>query len=50
MLRRPDGHGWMLELPGATASYAGDHYIGGPPLLLIENCAERAKIHVSVDG
>lgn len=27
---------WHLDLQGATANYAGDHYVGGAPVLLIE--------------
>jgi hypothetical protein len=29
--------GWLVDLGGATAAYQGDHYIGGPPTLLIED-------------
>jgi hypothetical protein len=36
----PDGDGWSLELPGATAYAPGDppgyHYIGGEPTFLVE--------------
>jgi hypothetical protein len=39
----PDGDGWTLELPGATAYAPGDpsgyHYIGGEPTFLVEDGA-----------
>jgi hypothetical protein len=36
----PEGDGWRVDLPGATAVFPGDppgyHYIGGAPVLIIE--------------
>jgi hypothetical protein len=36
----PDADGWTIDLPGATALFAGDppgyHYIGGEPVFILE--------------
>jgi len=32
-----DGVSWIVDLPGATASYEGDRYIGGAPVLIVED-------------
>jgi hypothetical protein len=30
------GEQWLVELPGASAAYDGDHYIGGAPVIVVE--------------